>query len=112
MSNLNANHKDLIEDLSYIPVILGDNQNYDGCLSDKNGFNISKKSILWRIYISLLIWKNYLHEIKTEWVGFCQYRKFFSEIDVKDESLDYEYFNKILVKNIDVKYQNYECILK
>ena len=41
---------------------------------------------------------------------FCQYRKFFSEIEIKDESLDYEYFNKILVKNIDVKY-NYECIL-
>ena len=37
---LNADHKNLIEDLSYIPVILGDNQSYDSCLSDKKGINI------------------------------------------------------------------------
>ncbi len=109
---LNANHKNLIEDLSYIPVILGDNQSYGGCLSDKNGLNISKKNPYYGEYtFHYWIWKNYLNEIKTEWVGFCQYRKFFSEIEIKDENLDYEYFNKILVKNIDVKYKNYDCIL-
>ena len=109
---LNANHKNLIEDLSYIPVILGDNREYKGWLSDKDGFNISKKNPYYGEYtFHYWIWKNYLNEIKTEWVGFCQYRKFFSEIEIKDESLDYEYFKKNLVKDIDIKYKNYECIL-
>ena len=76
--NLNAKHKNLIEDLSYIPVILGDNQYYDGCLSDKSGFNISKKNPYYVEYtFHYWIWKNYLNEIKTEWVGFVNTESFF-----------------------------------
>ena len=109
---LNAEHKNLIEDLSYIPVILGDNQNYDGCFSDKKGINISKKNPYYGEYtFHYWIWKNYLNEIKTEWVGFCQYRKFFSEKEVSNKDKNFEHLKKILIKNIDVKYKNYDCIL-
>ena len=73
---LNPEHGSLIKQLSYIPVGLGTKKFPEYFLNDKKGNNISKKFILWRIYLSLLDLENYLDKIKTEWVGFCHTENF------------------------------------
>ena len=79
--------------LSYIPVGLGDKTFSKECLSDKSEDNISNKNPYYGEYtFHYWVWKNYLQNIKTEWVGFGQYRKFF----VKDKSfLDFKNFNDL-----------------
>ena len=62
MKNLNMfcvtmspKHGNFIQKLGYVPVGLGDKDYSDNFLTDRKGINIAKKkSILWRIYISLL----------------------------------------------------------
>ena len=74
---LNPEHEKSIKEFGYIPVGLGDKRFSRDILSDKLGENISKKNPYFGEYtFHYWIWKNYLEEIKTEWVGFCQYRKF------------------------------------
>ena len=81
---LNPNHEETIKKLSYIPVGLGDNKFSINCFSDKKGINISKKNPFYGEYtFHYWLWKNYLNLIKTEWVGFCQYRKFFAKKKVR-----------------------------
>ena len=75
---LDPKHEKLIERLSYIPVGLGDKIFPNNFLNDKKGQNISSKNNNYGEYtFHYWIWKNYLDKIETEWVGFCQYRKFF-----------------------------------
>ena len=75
---LNPDHEDMIRNLSYIPVGLGERVFSKYCLSDKTGDTIYQKNPFYGEYtFHYWIWKNYLKNIKTEWVGFCQYRKFF-----------------------------------
>ena len=46
--------------------------------------NISSKNPFYGEYtFHYWLWKNYLDKIETEWVGFCQYRKFF----IKDKNM-------------------------
>ena len=75
---LEPSHEKKIIDLSYIPVGLGTKKFSNNFLSDKTGDNISEKNSYYGEYtFHYWIWKNYLEKIETEWVGFCQYRKFF-----------------------------------
>ena len=109
---LNPNHEKVIKKLSYVPVGLGGKVFSKNCLSDKIGLNISSKNPYYGEYtFHYWIWKNYLDEIKTDWVGFCQYRKFFIKNNLSDHHLDFKNFNNILVKEIESHYQNYDCIL-
>ena len=50
-------------------------------------------------------------KIKTEWVGFCQYRKFFVTQNIMEKEFNFENFKKLLVYNVDGDLQNYDCIL-
>ena len=76
---LNANHENLLKNYHTYQLGLGNKKFSNNFLNDKNGFNISKKNPYYGEYtFHYWIWKNYLDEIKTDWVGFCQYRKFFS----------------------------------
>ena len=75
---LNPDHIKLINELTYIPVGLGEKKFSKDFLTDKIGEEISTKNPFYGEYtFHYWIWKNYLDKIKTEWVGFCQYRKFF-----------------------------------
>ena len=79
-------HEEKIKKLSYIPVGLGKNDFSKNTLQDKYGENISKKNPFYGEYtFHYWVWKNYLKNIKTDWVGFCQYRKFF----VKEGAFDF-----------------------
>ena len=75
---MNPDHEKNIKDLTYIPVGLGKMNFSKNFLNDKSGKNISEKNPNYGEYtFHYWIWKNYLDQIDTEWVGFCQYRKFF-----------------------------------
>ena len=77
---LDPDHEDLIKKLGLIPVGLGNKEFSASCVSDKQGENISNKNLFYGEYtFHYWIWKNYLNKIKTNWIGFCQYRKFFSK---------------------------------
>tara|TARA_B100000963_G_scaffold319802_1_gene301947 strand:+ start:11709 stop:12530 length:822 start_codon:yes stop_codon:yes gene_type:complete len=109
---LDPEHEKIIESLSYKPVGLGIKKFSTNCFGDKTGENISKKNPFYGEYtFHYWIWKNYLKNIETDWVGFCQYRKFFAIKETHDQNLSFSSFNEIIVKNIDKKYNSYDCIL-
>ncbi len=109
---LNPEHEQQIKDLSYIPVGLGNKIFSKNCLSDKPGNNISYKNPFYGEYtFHYWIWKNYLENINTQWVGFCQYRKFFLKEEKLPEIESYDQLNKSIIKNIDDNLLDYDCIL-
>ena len=109
---LNPSHEEIIKNLSYIPVGLGENKFSTNCFSDKTGENIAHKNPYYGEYtFHYWIWKNYLNKIDTEWVGFCQYRKFFSKEKIKNTDLSFSKFKSLIIDKIDIKNDEFDCIL-
>jgi hypothetical protein len=109
---LNPDHEKIIEKLSLVPVGLGNKTFSKNCLSDKEGDSISQKNSFYGEYtFHYWMWKNYLKEIKTEWVGFCQYRKFFIKKDHTFENLDFINLKNIIFNEIKKNEKNFDCIL-
>ena len=69
-----------IKKLKYIPVGLGEDNFDSGWLRDNSGDNISKKNSFYGEYtFHYWFWKNELNKISNnEWLGFCAYRRFWS----------------------------------
>ena len=119
MSNLNMfcitmspEHGNIIKKLGYNPVGLGDKIYTDNFFTDKQGLNIAKKNSFYGEYtFHYWLWKNKLNNLQNNWIGFCQYRKFwaFKNIDIKNSS--FEKFNDVLVKEIPQDFNIYETIL-
>jgi len=109
---LNPNHEKIIKKLSYIPVGLGNKNFSTECFSDKQGKNISEKNPFYGEYtFHYWLWKNYLNLIQTEWVGFCQYRKFFVKNKISTDNLSfYDLKNQVITK-ISNQPNDVECIL-
>ena len=109
---LNPEHEKKIKDLSYIPVGLGDKKFSDNFFTDKTGISISEKNSFYGEYtFHYWIWKNYIDKIKTEWVGFCQYRKFFLYEKNYSNFLDFKDLQKAVLQNVSLEPHDYECIL-
>ncbi len=111
---LNPNHEAGILKLNYIPVGLGEKQFSKNFFVDKTGINISQKNQYYGEYtFHYWLWKNYLDKIKTDWVGFCQYRKFFlsKEVYVDTKKLTFENLNLYTLKNISKEHSDFDCIL-
>ena len=109
---LNPHHEKLISQLSYIPVGLGENKFSENFLTDKSGKNISKKNSYYGEYtFHYWIWKNYIDQIKTEWVGFCQYRKFFLKKSPYQNVIEFDELNSLVIKNIENEDNKFNCIL-
>ncbi len=109
---LDPEHEDIIKKLSYIPVGLGEKKFSKECINDKTGDNISLKNLNYGEYtFHYWIWKNYLDNIKTEWVGFCQYRKFFVKEMINKKNLSFDKLKEISINNISKDLNNYDCIL-
>ena len=109
---LEPNHYNFIKKLGYIPVGLG-NKNFDNnWLSDKSGINISKKNKNYGEYTyHYWIWKNYLDKIDDKWIGFCQYRKFWSLDHHKAENINFDSLDSQVLKEIPNNFEQYESIL-
>ena len=109
---LNPEHEGIIKELSYIPVGLGNKIFSNNCFTDKNGNNISHKNPNYGEYtFHYWLWKNYIDKIKTQWVGFCQYRKFFVKNDQEKNNISFDIFKNSILKEIDIKNEEFDCIL-
>tara|TARA_B100000963_G_C22615725_1_gene667233 strand:+ start:889 stop:1674 length:786 start_codon:yes stop_codon:yes gene_type:complete len=105
-------HYDKINHFGYIPVGLGDKINSDKFLTDKKGENISEKNPFYGEYtFHYWLWKNELHRITDEWIGFCQYRKFWVTENHSKKIYNLEDLNKILIKDIPKNFGKFDCIL-
>ena len=79
---MNSSHSNFIKEINYIPVGLGTSNFSKEYFRDNTGLNITEKNKYYGEYtFHYWLWKNYLdsdHNKKEGWIGFCQYRKFWS----------------------------------
>ncbi len=109
---LNPDHIKLINELTYIPVGLGEKNFSKDFLTDKIGEEISTKNPFYGEYtFHYWIWKNHISNIKTKWVGFCQYRKFFSTKKIELADNDFKELKQIVFKEVNQKDDTFDCLL-
>ena len=109
---LEPNHYNFIKNLNYIPVGLGDKKFNNSWLQDKTGKNISEKNKNYGEYtFHYWLWKNYLDKLDDEWLGFCQYRKFWSLNYFKNENINIDTINNHALKKIPKDFESYESII-
>ena len=111
-TSLEPNHLNLISELGYIPVGLGE-KNFDkSWYTDKSGDNISRKNKYYaECTYHYWLWKNYLNKIDDGWIGFCHYRKFWSNGTNQNNKIDLQNIKTQVLKEIPTKYDDYEAIL-
>ena len=106
------NHLDLIKKLGYQPVGLGENIKSKEYLKDNTHINISKKNPFYGEYtFHYWLWKNKIDEMDNRWIGFCQYRKFWSTNKLNETNIDFDHFKKSLIKDISKDLDSYDSIL-
>ena len=109
---LEPSHEDTIKYLSYIPVGLGNKNFSSECFSDKKNNNISKKNPFYGEYtFHYWLWKNFLDQIETDWVGFCQYRKFFAKKHFNSKNISLSELKSNIITNLEEEMKSYDCIL-
>lgn len=109
---LNPEHEKPINKLGLIPVGLGNKSFSKNFLTDKNGISISEKNPFYGEYtFHYWLWKNYLNKITSEWVGFCQYRKFFVKKKILTENLKLSELKDNLFINPNEENNKYDCFL-
>ena len=52
-----------------------------------------------------------MNKIDTEWVGFCQYRKFFLLKEIIKKDIILRDLEESIIKKIDINKVEYDCIL-
>ena len=112
--SMNANHLNFIKEINYLPVGLGKDSFSSEWFRDNTGINITEKNNYYGEYtFHYWLWKNYidLDEMKGGWIGFCQYRKFWSvkKKDLLPNSL--KQLKTLLLTKIPESYQNVDVIL-
>lgn len=109
---INNDHYKKINKLDYIPVGLGSGIEEKNFLRDNSGNNITNKNPYYGEYtFHYWIWKNKINELNEKWIGFCQYRKFWTLEKNKKKYDTIEELKKNLLKDIPSYYENYESIL-
>tara|TARA_B100000029_G_scaffold269629_1_gene264966 strand:+ start:3284 stop:4075 length:792 start_codon:yes stop_codon:yes gene_type:complete len=105
-------HLNFIKSLGYLPVGLGDKNFGREWFRDNTGKNISKKNKNYGEYtFHYWIWKNYKDKLSENWIGFCQYRKFWTMKNYSNEKLNIEKIPSIAIKEIPDQYKDYDVIL-
>ena len=109
---LEPGHLSFIKNLNYIPVGLGEKNFSDEWLSDKTGKSISEKNKNYGEYtFHYWIWKNYIDKINSEWIGFGQYRKFWTIDNFENEDLNINKINSVAIREIPSDFEDYDVIL-
>ena len=109
---LEPNHYKFIKELGYTPVGLGEKNFNKDWFTDKSKINISKKNENYGEYTyHYWIWKNYLDELDDGWIGFCQYRKFWSLEEHKVENINFNSLGNQVLKEIPEEFDKYDSIL-
>ena len=74
---MNPQHLGIIKKIGYTPVGLGKKKFSKGFTTDKKKFNIANKNSFYGEYtFHYWLWKNKKIKLNKNWIGFCQYRKF------------------------------------
>ena len=109
---MEPNHYNFIKNLGYLPVGLGDKKFNSNWLGDKSEINISNKNRNYGEYtFHYWIWKNYLNELSDEWIGFCQYRKFWTHKENNKGEINLKNLNDYVIKGVPKELEGYESIL-
>ena len=110
--SMDSNHLNLIKEFNYIPVGLGKDNFSKEWIKDNIGENISEKNKYYGEYtFHYWLWKNYVDKIEEGWIGFCQYRKFWSEESGNLLPNSLNELKPIVLKKIPKDYENFEVIL-
>ena len=112
--SMNANHLDFIKQIKYIPVGLGEDTFSNEWYRDNTGNNISKKNKNYGEYtFHYWLWKNYVNnnEFNDKWIGFCQYRKFWSNKKNFSSPATINDLQKLVLSELPEAYQNTDVIL-
>ena len=109
---INNSHFEKIKRIGYLPVGLGDNIQNKNFYNDKFGENISKKNPYYGEYtFHYWLWKNEIKNLKNKWIGFCQYRKFWSLKNKKTTYNTLNEFKENIIEYIPEEFSKYESIL-
>ena len=110
---LHEHHLENLKKLNYIPVGLGKNHFSNQWVKDNENINISQKNPFYGEYtFHYWFWKNELKNLKEEeWVGFCQYRKFWTIKNFENLKLDIKTLPSVVLKEVPQEYQDCEAIL-
>ena len=110
---IHNNHYDKINRLGYLPVGLGNNILSKKFIVDSNGENISNKNPYYGEYtFHYWLWKNEIKNLsQDEWIGFCQYRKYWSTNNQKKDYKNLDELKASLLRQIPKEYNDYETIL-
>ena len=109
---LEPGHYKFIKELGYLPVGLGEKPFNEDWFKDSSGENISQKNKYYSEYsFHYWLWKNYLNQMDSKWIGFCQYKKFWSLKYIESESMNIEKVKEHALKEIPIEYDKYEAIL-
>ena len=109
---LKDEHFDKIKRFGYIPVGLGKNIRNENFRTDSIGENISKKNPYYGEYtFHYWLWKNEIKKLTNNWIGFCQYRKFWTLKNTKKLYVSFDDLNEDIIKYIPKEFDNYESIL-
>jgi len=111
--SLDPHHYDYINGLGYIPVGVGENSFDHHWLSDRTQNNISKKNRYYGEYtFHYWIWKNYMDKLDdNDWIGFCQYRKFWSLNSLNNDNVNFKNLNSKVLKKIPKDFNKFDTIL-
>jgi len=109
---LDPKHYTIIKQIGYTPVGLGEGSFDKNWMTDKSGKSISNKNKYYGEYTyHYWLWKNYIDKIDSEWIGFCQYRKFWSLEYYKNEDVNLDSLINQVLKSVPDKFNKYETIL-
>ena len=110
--SLEPSHLNFIKKLGYIPVGLGGKNFQQEWMRDNTGNNISYKNSNYGEYtFHYWIWKNYIDKLSNNWIGFCQYRKFWTIENLENRRLNIEILPSLVLKKIPDQYKDCEVIL-
>ena len=105
-------HYEKIIKLGYVPVGLGKATNSNKFISDNTRVNISEKNQFYGEYtFHYWLWKNKIDDNEKDWIGFCQYRKFWVNAKSDDKIDNLDTLNKRLLKEIPANFNEFDVIL-
>ena len=109
---MHDDHLDLINKIGYLPVGLGKNIKSLGFIRENKNLNISEKNPYYGEYtFHYWLWKNGLDNLEDKWIGFCQYRKFWTASNNKESFTNFNSFSNSLLKKIPDNCTDYESII-
>jgi len=119
MSNLNMycltindSNLSIIKKLNYIPVGLGSKITSEEFIKDNTKINITDKNPYYGEYtFHYWLWKNKIDEFDNNWIGFCQYRKYWLKNSLNQKINNFNEFKNALITEIPHELDKYESIL-